>query len=208
MLRGRIDARHGLRRPSVITLGNRRSAPTVGPVPSTIVTIRVRAATEADVGAVGELLVCSWRAAYRGLMPDEVLAGLDPVQRGEGWRQAIVAPGPGAGVHVAVDGADVVGVVGYGPSLHGDAVCGQLYAIYAAPAYWGRGVGPALHDVAIAGLEAAGFTEAVLWVLDRNERAIRFYARNGWAADGGAQREVLYGATVDEVRYRRTLAAG
>jgi GNAT superfamily N-acetyltransferase len=171
------------------------------------VTIRVRVATEADIGAVGDLLVCSWRAAYRGLMPDEVLAGLDPVERGEGWRPAIVAPGRGSGVHVAVDGAEVVGVVGYGPSFDACDACGQLYAIYAAPSYWGRFVGPALHGVAIDGL-AAAFSEAVLWVLDRNDRAIRFYTRNGWVADGATQREVLYGATVDEVRYRRALAAG
>ena len=34
-------------------------------------------------------------------------------------------------------------------------------------------------------LRAAGFTEAVLWVLEGNERAARFYESHGWHEDGG-----------------------
>jgi hypothetical protein len=48
----------------------------------------------------------------------------------------------------------------------------------------------------------------VLWVLAGNERAIRFYERNGWIADGATQTETLHGAEVNEVLYRRALAAG
>jgi hypothetical protein len=42
-------------------------------------------------------------------------------------------------------------------------------------------------------------------VLDGNERAIRFYERHGWVADGGSQRETLHGATIDEIRFRRAI---
>lgn len=47
-----------------------------------------------------------------------------------------------------------------------------------------------------------------LWVLDGNERARAFYARQGWHADGTSKTEEMAGATVIEVRYRRFLATG
>jgi hypothetical protein len=60
-------------------------------------------------------------------------------------------------------------------------------------------------------LAAAGFTEAVLWVLRDNARGRAFYAKSGWTPTG---RELTFeiGATVGdphplvEVEYRTTLA--
>jgi GNAT superfamily N-acetyltransferase len=48
--------------------------------------------------------------------------------------------------------------------------CGELQAIYVDAA--GRGVGRALHDAAVAELRVVGCTRALLWVLERNARAI------------------------------------
>lgn len=45
--------------------------------------ITLRAARRGDELAVAELHVRSWREAYRGLMPAEFLAGLDPGERAE-----------------------------------------------------------------------------------------------------------------------------
>jgi RimJ/RimL family protein N-acetyltransferase len=44
-----------------------------------------------------------------------------------------------------------------------------------------------------------------LWVLRDNERARRFYERAGWSFDGTEKEDVVAGATVTEVRYRRDL---
>ena len=52
---------------------------------------------------------------------------------------------------------------------------------------------------------AAGFAEAVLWVLAGNERAQRFYRADGWHADGGRREEVVWGVRADEVRYVRSV---
>ena len=38
--------------------------------------VELREATPADAPALAAVQVASWRAAYRGLMPDGVLAGL------------------------------------------------------------------------------------------------------------------------------------
>lgn len=56
----------------------------------------VRAATAADADAMGALHVRSWRYGYRGLVPDEVLAALNPAQRAQRWRETLALPGDSA----------------------------------------------------------------------------------------------------------------
>jgi hypothetical protein len=45
----------------------------------------VRLATAADAAPLAAVHIRSWQWAYRGLMPDHVLAGLDIEQRTERW---------------------------------------------------------------------------------------------------------------------------
>lgn len=169
-------------------------------------TIRVREATPADAEEMGVFHVRAWQDAYRDQMPAEYLAGLDPAPRGAQWLRSIEEPFPKGGVRVAVDGHRIVGLVSYAAALDDDvAGAGAIYALYAAAEYWGRGVGPALHDTALGALTAEGFTEAVLWVLAGNARAIRFYERNGWRPDGSTRTDTVWSLVVDEVRYRRPL---
>ena len=83
---------------------------------------------------------------------------------------------------------------------------GELYAIYVLPQAWGSGAGAALMREAVAGLREAFDGDAVLWVLEDNPRARRFYEREGWRLDGGRKRDTFLGVEVGEVRYR--LSAG
>jgi hypothetical protein len=55
------------------------------------------------------------------------------------------------------------------------------------------------------GLAEAGFGQVILWVLDSNARARRFYEAGGWLADGAAKRDDSFGVPMNEVRYRRSL---
>lgn len=59
--------------------------------------------------------------------------------------------------------------------------------------------------VGIEALRAAGHREAILWVLDDNRRARRFYEREGWRLDGAVKEDDFLGVRVSEVRYRITL---
>jgi hypothetical protein len=47
--------------------------------------------------------------------------------------------------------------------------------------------------------------QAVLWVLDGNTRAERFYSADGWALDGRRRQADVWGISVNEVRYQRAL---
>ena len=59
----------------------------------------------------------------------------------------------------------------------------QLYALYVRAAWWGTGVGHALFASAV------GDRSAYLWVLEGNDRAIRFYERQGFRFDGAGHDE-------------------
>ena len=52
-----------------------------------------------------------------------------------------------------------------------------------------------------------GFRKAILWVLEGNVRADRFYRRDQWAPDGAQRTDEVWGLKVNDVRYRRNLEA-
>ena len=82
---------------------------------------------------------------------------------------------------------------------------GQLYAIYVFASYWGSGVGYRLHRVAVQDLRVAGFSEARLFVLPGNARAISFYERQGWSDRGMEAEDDFEGVLVKERLYGRPL---
>jgi RimJ/RimL family protein N-acetyltransferase len=59
-------------------------------------------------------------------------------------------------------------------------------------------------DRVIARTSAAGYRDIVLWVLEENARARRFYERAGYSADGATNVLDRLGGVL-EVRYRRAL---
>jgi len=159
---------------------------------------RVRRATLDDARAIAEVHVDTWRVAYPGVIPQDVLDRLDVDEREQRWLSWI--PVEEIAVFVAQQDGRVVGFVSLGPSRDVDGT-GELYAIYVAPGSWGTGAGPALMDEATEWL-LARWDEAVLWVAEENPRARRFYERYGWIAEERRVEEVAPGAYVPEVRYR------
>src|SRR5438093_922072 len=151
----------------------------------------VRRATQADVDAIVDVHVETWKVAYRGQLPDEYLDGLDATRprRGVIWQRAIDSPAQR--VLVAEQDGRVVGFVSVGPADDKTlaAEVGELYAIYVHPRAWDIGAGRALMSQGVEAMRELGYARAVLWVLGSNERARRFYERAGWSADGATKVE-------------------
>jgi GNAT superfamily N-acetyltransferase len=193
----------------------------------------IRAARAADAAQIALVHVRSWQSAYRGLMPQAYLDGLDPAQRVGRWElvlaeaEAEAEAGAGAGGKVG-DGAEVgtgagagrtgvlvadvrgtlLGFASYSPSRDDDAdqrQVGEIGAIYLLPGAWSQGIGRRLMDAALACLAEVGFSQATLWVLDSNARARRFYEAGGWSADGAREVDESRGFLLAQMRYRRSL---
>jgi len=169
----------------------------------------IRAARVADASQIAVVQVRSWQGAYRGLLPQAYLDGLDPAQRVGRWERSLAeAEDRRDGVLVADASGTLLGFVGYSPSRDGDADparVGEVDAIYLLPSAWGKGVGRLLMDAALARLAEARFDEVTLWVLDSNVRARRFYEAGGWLADEARKIDDSRGFPIAQVRYKRSL---
>ena len=169
---------------------------------------QIRDAQPGDAHAIAVVNVESWQAVYRGLLSESFLANLSVPDWERTWSKILVDSPPRTAVLLATCEAVVVGFAAVGPG-RGSAVAaqtGELYAIYLRPDQWGCGIGAQLHSAAIHRLSTLGFMQATLWVLEGNQRAISFYRRNGWAADGARQVDQGPGGVEhSELRLRRTL---
>ncbi len=142
--------------------------------------IPIRKRTPEDLPGIARVVVDTWRSAYRGIVPDAVLDGLDYARNEARYRERLEKNYP-AYAYVAADPqAGVVGMAAGGPAeklLPGFP--GELYAIYILPAYQGRGIGKRLVRAVFAQLEAARLSPAVIWALEQNTRAGAFYRALG-----------------------------
>ena len=108
---------------------------------------------------------------------------------------------------MAVEAGRVCGFASTAPSRDSDLPDhGELCALYVDPEQWGKGIGVALVAAARDRLSQFGFRSALLWVLEGNVRADRFYRIDGWTPDGLLRTDSMWGVTVKEVRYRRGLS--
>lgn len=161
----------------------------------------IRRAGPADAAAVAHVHVESWKVAYRGIMPDDVIARTDLAYRTPFWAERIAnRDWP---VWVIEEGGEIVAFCQVVPSPDpGDdpTRIGHIPSLHVRPDLRGRGHGRALLDHARAVLQGRGFAELTLWVLEENRNARRFYEKYGFRLDGATK---MYPKTeVPEVRYR------
>jgi GNAT superfamily N-acetyltransferase len=150
--------------------------------------MRVRWATPQDARAIAEVHVASWLGGYRGIVADDVLDRVSVDQREEQWRRWLGDEARGSRTLLAGRGGRVEGFCSLAIPARGSnegADVAEIPVLYVAPEAWRHGVGAALMSRALAEAEARGLRSAVVWVLDGNERAIRFYEALGWQLDGG-----------------------
>jgi GNAT superfamily N-acetyltransferase len=158
----------------------------------------VRRAVPGDAPAIAEVHVRTWQAAYRDVLPVDRLDAVTVGQRVPLWERLLA--NPELATFVAEHDDRVVAFANVGPSREPDAA-GELFAIYALPEAWGTGVAGELMAAGLDSLREGGHDGAVLWVLEDNTRARRFYEREGWLPDGGRKQEQFLGTDVGEVRY-------
>lgn len=167
--------------------------------------MQIRPAEIDDAPELARVHVGTWRAAYRGIVPDAVLDGLSVETREAGWREGIAAGRTATFVCIAE--GRLAGFATVGPGRDEDAPpprTGELYAIYLDPRDWGTGLGHALWTAALDELARLGFSEAVVWVFEANTRARAFYERVGFRLEPGTRKMWEHGdARAPEVRYRR-----
>jgi len=147
--------------------------------------VSVRAAQESDAAGIARVHVDSWRETYAGVLDDRFFSEDAYARRLEFWtRYLSMDPRPGR-MAVALRDGSIIGFANAGNAAGPDAEHGfspvrplHLFSIYLLNLAHGTGAGQALLDAVVSD------EPAQLWVLRGNSRAIAFYQRNGFAADG------------------------
>lgn len=163
--------------------------------------MKIRRAARADAATVGHIHVESWNVAYRGIMPDDVIARTDLAYRTAFWAEQI-ADEEWPVFLVEEDGRSVA-FCQMVPTRDADddpKRIGHITSLHVLPDLRGRGYGRVLIDHVSAEFRRRGFEELTLWVLEENWKARQFYEKRGFKPDGGTRRSPH--TDVSEVRYR------
>lgn len=101
-------------------------------------------------------------------------------------------------------------VVGFGllePCMD-DAIvgfAGEVSMLYMSPAWTGRGLGRMLLEHLLDELARREFYWVVIWVLEENAHARKFYERSGLRPDGAAREDRFVNERVSVIRYAGAL---
>jgi GNAT superfamily N-acetyltransferase len=161
---------------------------------------RVRPAIPDDADGIAAVHHTAWVQTYSDLLPADHWETDTVVRRRERWRDQLAREFPGRPLVAVVD-EQVVGFARAGAARAKDGVppvrSDELWAMYVLPEQHGNGIGALLLDAALPAQRPAE-----LWVAEGNPRARRFYAKHGFAADGGRFVDALGMVEIRMVRGR------
>lgn len=161
------------------------------------VELLIRRANLADADEMASVLLRTEVHAYSSIFPSEAPPPAIDELRTDWITKLKQHPAFVAVVDNAIVGTVIAGADPKEPRT------GHLSRMYVVPELSGRGIGTRLYHTCLREFAELGYAEATLWVLERNERARRWYEQLGWIATG--ERKPVYApAGIDDLRYRLT----
>lgn len=153
-------------------------------------------AKEDNLLEVSKIYESSWKYAYKGIIPQDYL---DSIPTGQ-WANCIHKTGMNS--LVLIERGRMIGTAGFCKSRWEEySDYGEVVSIYFLPDYIAKGYGRLLLNKCIEELNQCGFRKVLLWVLEDNYRARKFYERNGFIDSGVFMDDNIGGKDVREVLY-------
>jgi GNAT superfamily N-acetyltransferase len=139
----------------------------------------IREATVEDADGIALAHTESWRASYRGILPDSILDRIDVGQRVTTRRRILKDRSVFQLVAFDLTHGDIVGFCDAGLSRRHVQFAGELYAIYLVQHAKRHGLGQQLFERVTIWLRANGMESMIVWVLENNAHARGFYEAMG-----------------------------
>lgn len=143
--------------------------------------VQIRESRLSDTVEIAELHQAAWKVAYKGIIHQSYLDGLDLDNRTQKWKKILSEGKTDQYKHfVALDGDRIVGFADVGePRDEGMLNHAEMYAIYLHPDYFSRGIGAQLFDAVKQQALTFGYEALYVLVMVDNYRARKFYERMG-----------------------------
>lgn len=164
----------------------------------------IRYAKISDSKILGEIHAKSWKVAYKNIIPDEFLDNISIEDRSkffeksltEGWEEDAII----------YKNSLPIGMICIGKcrDIDLDNSSGEIWGIYVLPDYFNLGIGSSLMTWGINELKDRGYSKIILWVLEKNHNAIKFYEKHGFKFDGTIK-EIYLGKSLMECRFVKKL---
>ena len=162
---------------------------------------RIRKVTCGDEKALAYVQTESWKVAFKGLIPDDVLVRSTDLNKATAMYQRLLDMGKGNGYILEIDGKPHC--IAWWDAARDEDMQGaaELICIHSLKDNWGKGYGHLMMERILEDVRKAGYPKIMLWVFDSNTRAIRFYKTHGFEATG--RKQPAFGAV--EERYIKNL---
>ncbi|MEM7057237.1 MAG: GNAT family N-acetyltransferase [Pseudomonadota bacterium] len=144
--------------------------------------ILLRDGIAGDFQAIADLHVASWQQTYRSLMPDTYLSGPVFEDLRKRWHAQLMDPPKDSILIVAEDETAIAGFIYLYPD-EDEMGWVTLDNLHVRADFRGRGLGERLMKAAAARITELGRARVLLYVLDGNDDACRFYERLGGVPD-------------------------
>lgn len=162
----------------------------------------IRYANVYDAKALGEIHSSSWKAAYKGIIPDKVLDNITAEKREKYFKKALSEELEEDAIIFEDNKPAGFICIGKCRDKDKDGSYGEICGLYLMPDYWHKGIGFKLINWGLAELEKRNYKKITLWVLEENLSARGFYEKVGFKFDGTVN-EINIGKKLNKVRYVR-----
>jgi len=162
--------------------------------------IVIRLATSNDALDMAEVHMRSWEAAYKNIIPTEFILEKN-AGRPALW-ETILAKENNTQYIIEKNGK-TVGMLGAGISRDDDVDDDtyELMGIYLLPEYFRQGIGTQAVEFAFTKARSLDMKVMIVWLLEENVNAKRFYEKHGFTVDG-ITREENFGKILNSIRMR------
>jgi GNAT superfamily N-acetyltransferase len=139
----------------------------------------IRPARPGDADGIARAHTASWRASYRGILPDAVLDRIDVDQRASSWARTIADRSVLTLVAYDTSRHDIVGLCDAGRNRSQTPHAAEIYRLYFEQHARRHGLGREMFEHVTDWLRSQRLPSLVIWVLDNNHHARRFYEAMG-----------------------------
>ena len=157
--------------------------------------ITIRKALPEDAYEYTSCFISCLQTAYKGIASDAFLKNLsaEKEQRIEKFLKNLT--NPDIETYCAIFENKMIGFL----AIHKKD--GEIWAVYLLEEFRSRGYGKELLEFAIGEFKCIGHKRITLWVFEKNNRARRFYEKNGFFFDNIKKETTNYGTLLVQLQY-------